>query len=366
MNFLRTKKLSQNHVRAFHVRQDLRRNKRGFRLVFRLSLRLFIGFAACTASRAEDPEARPQAAQHGEAWPRWRGPRGNGTWRTPRIASRWPEKGLEQVWKQTIGGGHAGVVATSSRTITMDRLTEPESTERVVCFSSQDGSPIWTHSDRVSYGEMQYDNGPRAAPTIDRGLVFTVGAVGQVNCLDLSTGELVWSTHLVEQFGGRVPTWGYAASPLIVDNSVILLPGGTHNRSVVALDRTTGRTLWTSLSDEAAYATPITSDRDRTAAIDRLDTVPYTQPGNENRTIALVRALRSDDGGLDRHTHRPCGHCLRQWLLGRNARHSAGSQIETCATDLGRKPILARVDVAAPQPQRFGVLARQTIRPDLS
>jgi outer membrane protein assembly factor BamB len=109
----------------------------------------------------------------------------------------------------------------------------------------------------VHYGQLDYGNGPRAAPTVFDGLIYALGATGKLNCLELKTGSVRWSTNLVSDFGGRMPTWGYAASPLIFRDTVIVHPGSAKGASVVALNRRTGKKVWASLSDEATYATPI-------------------------------------------------------------------------------------------------------------
>jgi outer membrane protein assembly factor BamB len=84
-----------------------------------------------------------------------------------------------------------------------------------------------------------------------------LGATGKLNCLDLKSGSVRWSANLVSDFDGRMPTWGYAASPLIFRDTVIVHPGSAHGSSVVALNRRTGKKVWGSLSDEATYATPM-------------------------------------------------------------------------------------------------------------
>ena len=139
----------------------------------------------------------------------------------------------------------------------MDRQVQPRETERVICYHAETGRVLWTHSDPVSYGKLEYGSGPRAAPTVDRGRVYSLGALGRLVCLDARTGRLLFERSLQKQFNGRLPTWGYAASPLVIGQAVIVQPGGVEGYSVVALDARNGQTLWHSLSDKAAYATPV-------------------------------------------------------------------------------------------------------------
>jgi len=194
-----------------------------------------------------------------EDWPRWRGPRGDGSWRAPRLKAAWP-KTLPRKWRTPIGGGYAGISVSDERVYTMDRQVQPRETERVICCQAGTGRILWTHSYPVSYGKLEYGSGPRAAPTVHRGRIYTLGALGDLFCLDARTGHQVFECSLQKRFAGRLPTWGYAASPLIIGRTVIVQPGGLNGRSIVALDARNGRTLWQSLSDKAAYATPLVID----------------------------------------------------------------------------------------------------------
>ena len=81
----------------------------------------------------------------GEDWPRWRGPRGDGTWQGPKLPEKWPDGGLRRVWRQPVGGGYGGVAVAQGRVYVMDRQGEPEETEQLVCFNAATGELIWEH-----------------------------------------------------------------------------------------------------------------------------------------------------------------------------------------------------------------------------
>jgi outer membrane protein assembly factor BamB len=200
------------------------------------------------------------SAKTDDDWPRWRGPRGDGTWNGPQLAEKWPSGELKVLWRKPVGGGYAGVIVAGNQVLVADRQSSPHEVERVVCYDSQTGNLRWIHSDPVTYGQLDYGTGPRAAPTVHDGLVYTLGATGKLNCLDLQTGAVRWRADLVADFGGRMPTWGYAASPVIFRDMVIVHPGSLKSASVVALNRKTGKRIWASLSDESTYATPILID----------------------------------------------------------------------------------------------------------
>jgi len=192
-----------------------------------------------------------------EDWPRWRGPRGDGTWNGPALPEKWPEGGLRQMWRQDIGGGYAGVSVAGGRVYAMDRVTEPAEVERVLCYDAANGKLLWENKYAVAYGKLEYGNGPRAAPTVFEGRVYTLGAVGHVLCLDATTGKVIWSHDMIREYAARRPEWGFAASPVIFENLVVIHTGAEPNGSFIAFDRNTGREVWRSLPDPAGYCTPI-------------------------------------------------------------------------------------------------------------
>ncbi len=210
-------------------------------------------------------------------WPSWRGPRGDGSWNAPRIADSWPKQGLPVDWTVEIGGGYAGISVAGHRVITMDRQvieepeqaandeeTEPagEEVERVLCFDLPTGKKLWTYEYEQPYGELDYGNGPRAAPTIHDNIVLTLGALGKLNCLNVADGSVIWSHDIVKDFKGRPPMWGYAASPRVYDNMVIVFGGGSDGYCILAFDLKTGELKWHSLNDEAGYSWPVPVKRE--------------------------------------------------------------------------------------------------------
>lgn len=196
-----------------------------------------------------------------EDWPQWRGPRGDGTWQGPAVKSDWPDA-LKVRWRRSINPGYSGVVASGRSVITLERRREPASEERILCFDVASGETLWSHSYPADYGDLAYDSGPRASATIANGRVYTLGAVGHVHVLDLETGTVLWQRHLVDDFHGRMPTWGYAAAPRVIDDHVILQPGGDNGWSIVSLSAVTGELIWRSGSDQAGYSWPAIVDRD--------------------------------------------------------------------------------------------------------
>lgn len=189
-------------------------------------------------------------------WPQWRGPGRDNRWLEKGLPEQLPTR-LPTRWKKPIGGGYGGIAVHQGRAYVMDRQKTPHEVERVVCFDARSGEPVWEHAYPVTYGRLDYGNGPRCTPTVHAGKVYTLGALGHLHCLDARTGKVVWSHDTVKVFKGRVPTWGHACSPLIDGERVIVQVGGRPDACLVALDAATGREVWRSLDDRPGYSSPV-------------------------------------------------------------------------------------------------------------
>ena len=215
---------------------------------------------ATTVSRIASRLRHRPVPTAGEDWPRWRGPRGDGTWRAPKLPQTWPEDGLQRVWRQELGGGYGGIAVSGGRAYVMDRRGQPDDVERVLCLDAIDGSTLWSHAWDVDYSGVSYDNGPRTTPTVFRGRIYTLGAVGHLLCFDAASGQRLWSADLVRDFEARVPIWGLSASPLIFEDLLIVHCGAQPDGCYIAFDVDSGQERWRSLPDAAGYATPILVD----------------------------------------------------------------------------------------------------------
>lgn len=205
-------------------------------------------------------------------WPSWRGPRGDGSWNAPQLADQWPAAGLPVEWSVDVGGGYSGISVAGNRVVTMDRevieasdsvsdekksIPSKNEQERVLCLDLATGNELWTFEYEQPYGDLDYGNGPRAAPTIHDDVVLALGSLGKLHCLNLNDGSVIWAHDLVKDFNGRPPMWGYAASPLVLDESVIIFSGGADGYCVLAFDLLSGKLKWHSLSDQAGYSWPV-------------------------------------------------------------------------------------------------------------
>lgn len=196
----------------------------------------------------------------GDDWPQWRGPDRDGTWNESGLISRFDGPEVKRNWSVAIGSGYSGPTVADGRVLVMDRLTEPEEVERIVCVDEQTGKFLWKHSYSCEYRNVGYVAGPRASVTIHQGRAYSIGTMGHLKCLDVKTGKVLWEHDCDTEYrissSKRMPIWGIAASPLIHRNLVIVCLGAV-DASVVAFDQRTGKQVWAALSDRGQYSSPI-------------------------------------------------------------------------------------------------------------
>jgi outer membrane protein assembly factor BamB len=158
------------------------------------------------------------------------------------------------VWKQPVGGGYASFVIARGRAFTIEQR---DTQEVVAAYDVATGRQLWTAAWTARFHESMGGDGPRATPTWADGRVYALGAMGELRCLNEATGQTAWRTNILEDAGAGNLQWGMAAAPLIVDDTVIVVPGGGRGRSVAAYDRNTGKRAWSALDDQAAYSSPM-------------------------------------------------------------------------------------------------------------
>jgi outer membrane protein assembly factor BamB len=192
----------------------------------------------------------------GDDWPQWRGPARDGVWRESGILKSFPSTGLETRWRAKVGLGYSGPVVAEGRVYVTDRQTDPKEVERVLCFDEQTGQSLWTHAYPCNYRHIGYRSGPRAAPIVDQGKVYTLGATGYLCCLDAAKGKVLWEKDLAEEYRATPPRWGISAAPLL-EGDLLIVCAGADNGSVMAFKKDTGELKWRALDDRPTYSAPI-------------------------------------------------------------------------------------------------------------
>ena len=200
-------------------------------------------------------------------WPGWMGEQRDGVYRETGIVDEVPSDGLPIKWRQPIHGGYAGPAVADGHVFVYDfqrkdRVKVTNSLEggnvagreRLLVLDEKTGALRWEHAYDCTYS-VDYPYGPRCTPTIDDDRVYILGSEGDLKCLRVEDGKVVWSRHLQRDFGVKVQRWGFASHPLIVDDLLYTMVGGP-GQAVVAFDKVTGETRWKALDALPGYAPP--------------------------------------------------------------------------------------------------------------
>ena len=187
-------------------------------------------------------------------YPQFLGPDRDGTVQGIKLARDWSERPPQLLWRQPIGAGWSAFAVVGSLAITQEQRGEYE---MVVCYDLHSGREQWSHSDHDRYEVTPAGVGPRATPTIVGDRVYTLGATGILNCLDLATGEQIWSEDILYDNNAELASWGMSGSPLVLDDLVVVSAGGRDGKSLVAYHKDTGERVWRDGSSPAGYSSPL-------------------------------------------------------------------------------------------------------------
>lgn len=211
----------------------------------------------------------------GEDWPSFLGPRGDGTS---------SEKGIQPdlwsplpkiVYTIDLKTSYGGPTLVKGRLLQFDRVNNKE---RLTCYRAETAEELWHWEQGVAYDDMYgYNNGPRCSPVVDGDLVYCYGVAGNLSCVTLADGKLVWTRDLVQEFGVIQNFFGVASTPKVDGDRLLVMVGGSPKESqflppgrldmvkpngtaILALDKRTGRELYRVGDDLASYSSPMTCE----------------------------------------------------------------------------------------------------------
>jgi outer membrane protein assembly factor BamB len=213
--------------------------------------------AAVERSRTEQKTNSPAPAQAHAAraesasyWTGFRGPRRDGIYDERPILTNWPATGLRLLWRQPCGGGYSSFAIADGRAFTLEQRRD---SEVVAAYDVATGRELWTNGWDARFSEYHSDEGPRGTPTYDDGVVYAIGATGEMRALNATNGAVIWSKNIAKENGNSLPDYGLASSPLVVGNRIIVQP----DISIVCYDKRDGKRLWQAADSQMGYASPI-------------------------------------------------------------------------------------------------------------
>ncbi|MBM3878664.1 MAG: hypothetical protein FJ387_02940 [Verrucomicrobia bacterium] len=175
----------------------------------------------------------------------------------PSLERDWTTHPPTRLWRQPIGAAWSAFAVADGRAVTQEQDGDAE---RVVCYELLTGRVLWAHSDEARYDTTLGGVGPRATPTIAGDRVVTLGATGILNCFALATGRRHWTKDIVADNEARLNEWGMAGSPLVLNELVMVNPGGDNGRSLVAYRLDDGGFVWGDGDGRASYSSPFATD----------------------------------------------------------------------------------------------------------
>lgn len=195
-----------------------------------------------------------------EGWTQFRGPNRAGISPEKIHKQDWQPNDIKLVWKKKIGSSFSEVLVTDDVVYTMKSIISDSVTgyEYVAAINKDNGTEIWsTKVDSIYFDEDGWGDGSRATPLIHEDKIYCFSGHGKLSAISLADGEMLWQVDFVKQFGSTTPRWGFASSPIFLDNTLVMEVGGTDNHAFAGFNPKNGEVIWSSGNGPASHDSPL-------------------------------------------------------------------------------------------------------------
>ncbi len=233
----------------------------------------------------------PVLEEAAPVWPGFRGPHRDSVIPGVQIQTDWAASPPVELWRRPIGPAWSSFAVRGDLLYTQEQRGDHEI---VACYNLKTGEPVWMHRDATRFWEANAGAGPRGTPTLSGGRVYTFGATGIVNALDATTGAVVWSRNAASDADKKVPYWGFASSPLVVNDLVIVAASGR----LIAYALATGEPRWLGPARSGSYGSPHLLTIDGVAQVLHLNGAGVTSVAPADGTVLWEHALPGGGAGM--------------------------------------------------------------------
>ncbi|MCH7573141.1 MAG: PQQ-like beta-propeller repeat protein [Planctomycetes bacterium] len=191
------------------------------------------------------------SSTNADDWLNWRGPNGAGV----SSESQWTAQGQSNsLWSKNVGLGYTTFVVKGDRLITAG-FDEDKEQDTILCLNATTGEKIWGHTYPAKKWDNSHYGGTLSTPSIDGDRVYVLNREGLFICLQFEDGKVIWQKNLKKTHGLEYPTWMFAASPLVLEDMVIVNVG-----HLIAFQKDSGNQIWKTRNTGHAYSTPLKID----------------------------------------------------------------------------------------------------------